>query len=294
VKINGLEDRIRIVAKTSDDAHILPLEACGIETVDFVMTNPPFYDSEDEMITSARKKTHPPNSACTGASVEMVVDGGEMAFVGRILQESLDLRERVRWYTSMFGKLSSVYEFVERLRQNGIGNYAVTAFVQGKKTKRWAVGWSFGAMRPSDKASRGIKSTLSKSVLPPVVEMDVCTVMTDHGISPLTDRIGQVIGSLELSSWVWDKEKLRGIGRASENVWGRAWRRKKKRREESADIAVSLEHRDEDAPCRFAFLVSIRVSRSEATVGLRWLEGRESVLFESFCGFLKAQIEATV
>lgn len=78
----------------------------------------------------------------------MVTPGGEVAFVSRMIDESLILRERIQWYTSMVGKLSSVGEVVERLKTVGVENWAVTEFIQGQKTRRWAVGWSWGNVRP--------------------------------------------------------------------------------------------------------------------------------------------------
>lgn len=78
----------------------------------------------------------------------MVIPGGEVAFVSRMIDESLVLKEQVQWYTSMLGKASSISEVVERLKSVGADNWAVTEFVQGHKTRRWAVGWSWGDMRP--------------------------------------------------------------------------------------------------------------------------------------------------
>lgn len=78
----------------------------------------------------------------------MVTTGGEIAFVTRMIEESLELRERVQWYTSMLGKLSSVSVLVEKLMEYGNHNYAVTEFVQGNKTKRWAIAWSWADLRP--------------------------------------------------------------------------------------------------------------------------------------------------
>lgn len=86
---------------------------------------------------------------CTGAEVEMVTRGGEVAFVKQMIDESLQLRERVQWYTSMLGKLSSINVLVETLIKHGIANFAVTEFEQGSKTKRWAVAWSWGDRRPA-------------------------------------------------------------------------------------------------------------------------------------------------
>jgi 23S rRNA A1618 N6-methylase RlmF len=79
----------------------------------------------------------------------MVTRGGEVDFVKRMIDESLQLRDRIQWYTSMLGKLSSVSVLVETLIKQGNHNFAVTEFEQGSKTKRWAVAWSWGDRRPS-------------------------------------------------------------------------------------------------------------------------------------------------
>jgi 23S rRNA (adenine1618-N6)-methyltransferase len=79
----------------------------------------------------------------------MVTQGGEVTFVSRMIEDSLRLREKVQWYTSMLGKSSSVSVLVEKLIECGNRNYAVTEFVQGSKTKRWAIAWSWGDLRPT-------------------------------------------------------------------------------------------------------------------------------------------------
>ena len=78
----------------------------------------------------------------------MVTTGGEVAFVTRMIEESCEIKGRVQWYTSMLGKLNSVVEVVEKLREKGAQNWAVTTFVQGQITRRWAVAWSWGCLRP--------------------------------------------------------------------------------------------------------------------------------------------------
>ena len=130
------------------------------------MCNPPFYASRDEMLASAETKERPPFSvshhptnhkhdkpnttqACTGAEIEMVTSGGEIDFVTRMIDESIELGDQVLWYTTMLGKLSSVSVIVEKLIGHGNHNYAITDFVQGSKTKRWAVAWSWTDLRPA-------------------------------------------------------------------------------------------------------------------------------------------------
>ena len=80
----------------------------------------------------------------------MVTPGGEVAFVSRMIDESKVLKDRCQWYTSMLGKYGSVEIIVENLREAGVDNWAVKDLVQGNKTRRWAVAWSWGGMRPSN------------------------------------------------------------------------------------------------------------------------------------------------
>lgn len=114
------------------------------------MCNPPFYSSAGELLASAASKSQPPHSACTGADIEMVTPGGEVAFVGRMIAESEVLKERCQWYTSMLGKYSSVEVVVENLKTAGVTNWAVKDLVQGSKTRRWVVAWSWRGMRPTE------------------------------------------------------------------------------------------------------------------------------------------------
>jgi 23S rRNA A1618 N6-methylase RlmF len=113
------------------------------------MCNPPFYTSEDAMQRSEAQKAVAPRAILTASNNELISAGGEVAFVSRMIQESLHLRKRCRWFTSMLGHLSSLTPLVEMLRSNGIDNYAIGELVQGR-TRRWVIGWSFSNVRLPD------------------------------------------------------------------------------------------------------------------------------------------------
>ncbi|KAI9839098.1 MAG: hypothetical protein M1837_002237 [Sclerophora amabilis] len=302
VENNKFQSRVRLVKTSIEDA-LIPLGSIGIDGIDFTMCNPPFYASKEEMISSANDKQRPPFSACTGAEVEMVTTGGEVAFVQRMIRESLDLRERVEWYSTMLGKLSSVFTTVERLREIGIENYAVTEFVQGSKTRRWAIAWSWGDMRPSmvrrskvlslnesqlmrhvdQSVARGL-SSLPKSLLPFPSESTL--TLSSASIDTTGQQINAVLKSLNLQ-WQWKQSMATGVGFAEGNVWSRASRRKHKI---SGDAA---EEEDEDAnEVNFGFKIQVKAEKGSADVKIliRWLKGNDSVLFESFCGMLKRKV----
>ncbi len=144
------------------------------------MCNPPFYTSTGEMLTSAASKQRPPFTACTGSENEMIYPGGETAFVSRLLSESLTLKNRVQWYSTMLGKFSSVPDLVTKLKDSNIENFAVTEFVQGSKTRRWAVAWSFDDLRPSMGIARGVNS-LQKQFLPfPSEFVFIASILSIH------------------------------------------------------------------------------------------------------------------
>ena len=162
---HNLQSRIRPILTKPHDK-LIPLDSLGLQrsvvlfqglswsytlpSIDFTMCNPPFYASTADYLSCAAAKSRPPHSACTGADVEMVTPGGEIAFVSRMIDESKVLKHKCQWYTSMLGKYSSIEVIVENLRASGVENWAVKDLVQGNKTKRWAVAWSWGSRRPSE------------------------------------------------------------------------------------------------------------------------------------------------
>ncbi|KAK7415155.1 hypothetical protein QQX98_006099 [Neonectria punicea] len=286
VALNHLQHRINVVQRKPEDS-VIPLDDLGIATIDFTMNNPPFYKSEEDMANSAAQKSRPPLSACTGAKVEMVTDGGEVGFVDRILRESLVLRERVQWYTAMFGFLTSLVDFVKKLRDNDIDNYAVTELVQGSKTRRWAIAWSFGTMRPAQDVARGINTAVPKGILPDSTEAEIVIMPLPKNIGNFAESFSDAVAKLELISWDWNRVRLEGIGRAVDKVWGRAWRRRRKREMEVENKQENQVSREEEA-CAFAFKLFIRVEKEQVLVKCRWVEGHDATAFESFQGFLRS------
>jgi len=152
IALNDMASRIQVHRNTTA-ANILLLDAMGIEYADFVMCNPPFYESKEDMQRSLAKDT-PSSAVCTGADVEMITEGGDAGFAVRIIEESKGLGERVRWYTCMLGKMSSLTVVVEKLKELSCQNWAIGCLVPGNKTRRWVVGWSWGDLRPASVSIR--------------------------------------------------------------------------------------------------------------------------------------------
>jgi len=56
----------------------------------------------------------------------MCTPGGEVTFISRIIDQSTVVRDRVRWYSSMVGKLSSIQVLVEKLRGLNVSLYLLS------------------------------------------------------------------------------------------------------------------------------------------------------------------------
>ncbi|KAL8746030.1 MAG: hypothetical protein Q9190_001897 [Brigantiaea leucoxantha] len=281
-----IQDLLDTTSSDYTDRYDADREVVGLDVIDFTICNPPFYISASELVSSAAAKSRPPYSACTGAEIEMVTPGGEVAFISRMIDESLALKERCQWYTSMVGKLSSLEQIVSRLKIKGVTNWAVITLEQGGKTRRWAVGWSWGLMRPKQDVARGT-SSVPKHLLPFPSEFKFN--VDGRSLEELIVRLNVTVGSLGLK-WKYRSELYSGIGFADSNVWSRAARREIQKN-------GNYESRETQSigDAALGFRVDLRPGQEkneEVEVKVRWLQGVEEVLFESFCGMLKRQLSS--
>lgn len=101
----------------------------------FCMCNPPFFETMAEAEQN-------PSTDFGGTEAEMCCEGGEDAFTRRIYADSLRLRERVHWYTTMCGKKDTMKRLRRLLEVRRVPSVRTAAFHQGRTT-RWGVAWSF-------------------------------------------------------------------------------------------------------------------------------------------------------
>jgi 23S rRNA (adenine1618-N6)-methyltransferase len=98
--------------------------------------------------------------------------------------------------------------------------------------------------------------------------------------------------------WMWKRDRWAGLAFANENVWSRAARRKKQRSDSSiprnADI-MELDGSEEDEEmdeneAEGSIAIGLKITLTSDSVGIRWLQGFDYVLFESFCGMLRRHL----
>lgn len=157
VQKNYMEERIRMIKISTEDT-LNDILCLSTYPVTFIMCNPPFFEEEYGVTLELNPKssangssstggpsgTRPKSSGNTSEKIESVVSGGEIAFVGRMLDQSRHLKEEVTIYTSMLGKKQSLTHFKQTLSSFDDDNLSWTwaELCQGK-TIRYAIAWSF-------------------------------------------------------------------------------------------------------------------------------------------------------
>ncbi|KAJ2551150.1 ATP-dependent DNA/RNA helicase [Coemansia sp. RSA 1878] len=135
----------------SDARVTLPVRATGFPQIEedgdgsvftFSMCNPPFYSSRNERARLREFKQQEPGLETQGEDDELFTEGGEEAFLNRMVDESKHLGACIKWYSTLVGKKSTLAGLKTRIRQTPNVHIREGTLVQGKTT-RWVVAWSF-------------------------------------------------------------------------------------------------------------------------------------------------------
>jgi 23S rRNA (adenine1618-N6)-methyltransferase len=110
------------------------------ERFDFCMCNPPWFAADET--PRANKQMRPAHTRCPATRSEVFTAGGEVGFIGRLVDDSTLLRERVTWYSTLVGKKVSLTPVLRAVRAAGAVHVRSAELSQGS-TSRWAVAWSF-------------------------------------------------------------------------------------------------------------------------------------------------------
>uniref|UniRef100_A0A182J5W2 U6 small nuclear RNA (adenine-(43)-N(6))-methyltransferase n=1 Tax=Anopheles atroparvus TaxID=41427 RepID=A0A182J5W2_ANOAO len=173
------------------------------ERFDFCMCNPPFYDSAIGAKPQNRTgKRREPSNASTGSVEELCTEGGEVKFIRQIIQESLQLKDRIAVYTTMIGHKSSYNEILREFNHVSIRNITANRFCQGNTT-RWAVAWSFDDRIQLNRLATHLeledecRAPGKKKLLKKPIEWKISTEQEGHKVSSLCQVKQYLLGILD-------------------------------------------------------------------------------------------------
>ncbi|MCA6060808.1 23S rRNA (adenine(1618)-N(6))-methyltransferase RlmF [Thalassolituus sp. ST750PaO-4] len=118
---------------------------------DLTLCNPPFFASQKEAEAQARRKWR--NLKGDKASVkrnfggqgnELWCEGGELAFIKRMIHESVEFSAQVGWFSSLVSAHDHLPALKQLLRKLGATDIKTVPMAQGQKVSRF-IAWTFQA-----------------------------------------------------------------------------------------------------------------------------------------------------
>jgi len=120
------------------------------EKIDFVICNPPFHSSYEEMQKGSLRKLRNLKKKQIkktvlnfgGQSNELWCDGGELEFVKKMIHQSQELAHQISWFSSLISKEAHLKSIYKELKKVGAKEVKTIDMGQGNKVSRILV-WEF-------------------------------------------------------------------------------------------------------------------------------------------------------
>ena len=120
------------------------------EFFDLTLCNPPFHESaQAAQEGSQRKVKNLTGKVVTkaelnfgGQAAELWTEGGELAFIRKMISESFNFKNQVFWFTSLVSKSENLKPIKDLLQKIGVTDSKVVEMSQGNKLSRF-VAWTF-------------------------------------------------------------------------------------------------------------------------------------------------------
>lgn len=129
------------------------------EVFDLSMCNPPFHASAEAAAEGTRRKRRHLGGTTRTATIlnfggtagELWCDGGELAFVRRMIAQSAEWRLQCRWFTTLVSKSTHLARLYQALREATAVDVRTIEMAHGRKKSR-ILAWTFA--RPGASARR--------------------------------------------------------------------------------------------------------------------------------------------
>lgn len=116
----------------------------------FSMCNPPFHDSEEAAMKGNIRKTknlkkskvQKPNLNFGGQQAELWCEGGEIAFVSKMIEESVLYSSQILWFTCLVSKKENLFKLNSLLKKLDALEVKTIDMAQGQKVSR-ILAWTF-------------------------------------------------------------------------------------------------------------------------------------------------------
>lgn len=132
---NRPENTFRGVIEANDAFHI-------------TMCNPPFHSSMEKAIKGTRRKWanlgkgHSKKLNFGGQNAELWCPGGEIKFIARMVEQSVEFSDQCMWFTSLVSNKDNLQPLHRILGKAKVVDYKTVEMAQGQKTSRF-IAWTY-------------------------------------------------------------------------------------------------------------------------------------------------------
>ncbi len=143
----GLTRSIRL-RRQKDAALILPGIIHKNENFDAILCNPPFHSSAEAAAEGGERKRHnlglskDSEANFGGQKQELWCEGGEVAFISKMIDESKQFARQVLWFSSLVSRGDNLPLLYRALTQAGAVKVVKKEMAQGQKQSRF-IAWTF-------------------------------------------------------------------------------------------------------------------------------------------------------
>lgn len=112
------------------------------------MCNPPFHASMEQAHKGTQRKWanlgkgHSKELNFGGQNAELWYPGGEIRFVARMIEQSMEFADQCMWFTSLVSKKDNLQTLDRILGKARVADFKVVEMAQGQKTSRF-IAWTF-------------------------------------------------------------------------------------------------------------------------------------------------------
>lgn len=269
IERNKLNDKIILVRVDNDDNSLIPSDITNNHNqLDFLIMNPPFYDSNHS--STSTQKSNQPIGLNLGSSNELYTKGGELSFIIKLINQSIKLKFKICWYSTLIGIKSNLFILIKYLNKSNISNYALSVINKGN-TVRWLLAWSFLPYKLDNSLARSDNKSLFK-LNPPSIHY---THNLSHPIN--FDMLFYAVNQLSNVYISHHYHNTIFIIIMGCNSWSRSSRR-----------APSTTLTPQINPSK----LSISIDTTSNTLHFTWLEGFDYQLFISFSKHISTKISS--
>jgi 23S rRNA (adenine1618-N6)-methyltransferase len=146
IDLNKLEHAIELRLQ-SDPNHFFKNIIQQNDFFDLTICNPPFHSSAEEAKQGSDKKNRNLKIKKStlnfgGVNNELWCEGGELSFITKMINESVNFQNQVGWFSTLVSKSTTLPSLYEELKRLNISKVRTLDMAQGQKKSR-ILAWSF-------------------------------------------------------------------------------------------------------------------------------------------------------